>query len=60
MAKERIVLSDAASEPVEGVGKHFPNNVPRFHYYRWEHEHDGQSLASVGIHPFSSFLSPLL
>jgi twinfilin-like protein len=47
LTKERIILSDAASESIGGVGKHFPNNFPRFHYYRWDHDHEGQQISST-------------
>jgi len=46
LAKEKIVLSDAKSEDVNNIGKLFPTNLPRFHYYRWDHEHDGQQYSS--------------
>jgi len=47
MQKERIVLADAQTVEVGRVGALFPKDLPRFHYYRWDHDNDGQSVSSV-------------
>jgi len=47
VAKEVIVLADAQSCTIEHASSIFPNHLPRFHFYRWDHENEGEQHTSI-------------
>jgi twinfilin-like protein len=55
---ERIILSKTGSFPIDEVPAQFPSNEPRFHYYRWSHQHEGSEVHSV-VYCYSCPSSPV-
>jgi len=47
MAKETIILADAQNCSIAEASRLFPNNLPRFHFYRWDHDHEGEQVSSI-------------
>jgi len=55
---ERIILSKTGSFTMAEVPSQFPNNEPRFHFYRWTHNHEDSEVNSI-IYCYSCPSSPV-
>jgi len=55
---ERITLKESNNYDLSEVSSHFPKNEPRFHFYRWSHDHEGEHFDSV-IYCYSCPSSPV-
>jgi len=44
---ERIRLLESKSISIDDLGSYIPNNEPRFHFYKYDHEHGGNNLSSL-------------
>jgi len=55
---ERVVLKEATNLELREVSSHFPNNEPRFHFYKWSHDHDDEHFDSV-VYCYSCPSSPV-
>jgi len=55
---ERIILKDSGNLEITDVPSRFPSNEPRFHFYRWSHENDGDHFDSV-VYCYSCPSSPV-
>jgi len=55
---EKIILGMTGNFPLSEVPSQFPSNEPRFHFYRWSHENEGDHVNSV-IYCYSCPSSPV-
>jgi len=55
---ERIVLKHTGSYEINDVPSHFPTNEPRFHFYKWIHDYEGDHFESV-VYCYSCPSSPV-
>jgi twinfilin-like protein len=55
---ERIILSKTGSFSIGEVPTQFPAAEPRFHYYKWTHDHEGSEVNSI-IYCYSCPSSPV-
>jgi len=44
---EKITLSGTKTIALDDLPSHVPNDVPRFHFYRFDHQHEGNDLSSI-------------
>jgi len=44
---ERIVHFESDSITIDDCKKKIPLNEPRFHFFNWEHEHEGETITSL-------------
>lgn len=44
---EKIQLSSTSNISLDQVGAQVPNDEPRFHFFKWNHVHEGYELNSV-------------
>ncbi|BFU20352.1 actin binding protein family protein [Entamoeba histolytica HM-1:IMSS-B] len=49
---ERIVLQAQKSVEIDHLGEEVPLTLPAFHFYRWDHEYEGQQMSKI-IYIFS-------
>jgi len=47
MAKEMIILADAQSCSIDQASRLFPTGFPRFHFFRWDHDNEGEQVSSI-------------
>jgi len=55
---EKIILGQTGNHSLTEVPSIFPSNEPRFHYYRWTHDNDGEQVDSI-IYCYSCPSSPV-
>jgi len=55
---ERVTLSESNNLEIGEVPSHFPTNEPRFHFYRWSHDYEGEHFDSV-VYCYSCPSSPV-
>jgi twinfilin-like protein len=55
---EKIFLSKTGDYSIHEVPAQFPPNEPRFHFYRWTHNHEGDQVNSV-VYCYSCPSSPV-
>jgi len=53
---ERIIHFESASITIDDCKSKIPLNEPRFHFFNWEHEHEGETVTSL-IYCYSCVLS---
>jgi len=44
---ERVRLLESKSITIDQLGSEIPNNEPRFHFFKYDHEHGGNSVSSL-------------
>jgi len=44
---ERVRLCESSNIRIDQIGSKIPNNEPRFHFFNYSHEHEGQHLNSL-------------
>uniref|UniRef100_A0A6B2L9F2 Twinfilin n=1 Tax=Arcella intermedia TaxID=1963864 RepID=A0A6B2L9F2_9EUKA len=55
---EKIILKDSGTHDISAVPAQFPNNEPRFHFFKWTHENDGEVVNSI-LYCYSCPSSPV-
>jgi len=58
VTNERIALRETATVEIGDVPSHCPTNEPRFHFYRWSHDYEGEHFDSV-VYCYSCPSSPV-
>jgi twinfilin-like protein len=51
-SKESITLGKSSTIDIGDFSAQVPRDVPAFHFFRWQHEHDDNSIASI-VYVFS-------
>jgi len=57
-SNERIILSKTGTHNINEVPDQFPTNEPRFHFYKWTHQHEGSVVHSI-VYCYSCPSSPV-
>ena len=55
--RETVNLEENGACAVADLPKKVPENVPRYHLYRFRHTHEGDALNSIGEGLFSPLLT---
>jgi len=50
---EKVILDHSGSVDLQGLLNEIPTTEPRFHFFAWEHEHEGQNVTSI-VYIYSS------
>ena len=45
--QEKIKLGGSSNITIDQIGSHVPTDEPRFHFFNWNHVHDGSTLNSI-------------
>jgi len=47
VTNEKVNLKEELNIPIDEVTNHIPIDEPRFHFYKWNHSHDGEDFDSL-------------